>query len=65
LIQNVGCHHYTFHQQDEQRTRTTHYRKEAQEAIEEMATRKAPRLDGIALEFFMKIWLIIRQEYMH
>jgi hypothetical protein len=35
-------------------------KKELKEAIEEMATRKAPRLDGIALEFFMKIWLIIR-----
>ncbi len=34
--------------------------KELKEAIEEMATRKAPGLDGIALEFFMKIWLIIR-----
>ncbi len=37
--------------------------KELKEAIEEMATRKVPRLNGIALEFFMKFWLIIRQEY--
>ncbi len=40
-------------------------KKELKEAIEEMATKKTPRLDGIALEFFMKIWLIIRQEYWH
>jgi hypothetical protein len=28
-----------------------------------MSTRKAFKLDDITLKFFMKIWLIIRQEY--
>ncbi len=34
-------------------------KKEFKEVVEEMATWKAPILDGIALEFFMKIWPII------
>jgi hypothetical protein len=34
-------------------------KKEFKEVVEEMATWKAPRLDGIALEFFMKNWPII------